>query len=121
MLVIPEQHIHAYAGYQIIRRNGAVVAFEPHKIAVALMRAFLAIRSNSTCRAKFQSPWLLAPQLLGQGFSTEQEQEQVLDLLRRNALPAMKSTPGNGLTRSHAGFRSCGFFSQTKVNGRNAP
>ena len=26
----------AYAGYQIIRRNGAVVAFEPNKIAVAL-------------------------------------------------------------------------------------
>ncbi|EWS60120.1 hypothetical protein Y694_02077 [Methylibium sp. T29-B] len=25
----------AYAGYQIIRRNGAVVAFEPNKIAVA--------------------------------------------------------------------------------------
>ncbi|MFM2406513.1 MAG: hypothetical protein RL223_4393, partial [Pseudomonadota bacterium] len=33
----------AYAGYQIIRRNGAVVAFEPHKIAVALMKAFLAV------------------------------------------------------------------------------
>ena len=26
----------AYAGYQIIRRNGAVVGFEPNKIAVAL-------------------------------------------------------------------------------------
>jgi ribonucleoside-diphosphate reductase alpha chain len=34
----------AYAGYQIIRRNGAVVSFEPHKIAVALMKAFLAVR-----------------------------------------------------------------------------
>ncbi|MEY2874712.1 MAG: hypothetical protein RLZZ373_2083, partial [Pseudomonadota bacterium] len=33
----------AYAGYQIIRRNGAVVAFEPHKIAVAMMKAFLAV------------------------------------------------------------------------------
>ena len=30
---------HAYAGYQIIRRNGAVVGFEPNKIAVALMQA----------------------------------------------------------------------------------
>ena len=27
----------AYVGYQIIRRNGAVVSFEPNKIAVALM------------------------------------------------------------------------------------
>ena len=26
--------------YQIIRRNGAVVPFEPNKIAVALMKAF---------------------------------------------------------------------------------
>jgi ribonucleoside-diphosphate reductase alpha chain len=33
----------AYVGYQIIRRNGAVVSFEPSKIAVALMKAFLAV------------------------------------------------------------------------------
>jgi ribonucleoside-diphosphate reductase alpha chain len=37
----------AYQGYQIIRRNGAVVAFEPSKIAVALMKAFLAIHGTS--------------------------------------------------------------------------
>jgi len=36
----------AYAGYQIIRRNGAVVAFEPHKVAVALMKAFLAVHGT---------------------------------------------------------------------------
>ncbi len=36
----------AYVGYQIIRRNGAVVAFEPHKIAVALMKAFLAVHGT---------------------------------------------------------------------------
>ncbi|MFN8849270.1 MAG: ribonucleoside-diphosphate reductase subunit alpha [Inhella sp.] len=33
----------AYTAYQIIRRNGAVVSFEPSKIAVALMKAFLAV------------------------------------------------------------------------------
>ncbi|MFY8017278.1 MAG: ribonucleotide reductase N-terminal alpha domain-containing protein, partial [Inhella sp.] len=33
----------AYLAYQIIRRNGAVVSFEPSKIAVALMKAFLAV------------------------------------------------------------------------------
>jgi ribonucleoside-diphosphate reductase alpha chain len=32
--------------YQIIRRNGAVVSFEPNKIAVALMKAFLAVRGS---------------------------------------------------------------------------
>jgi ribonucleoside-diphosphate reductase alpha chain len=36
----------AYQGYQIIRRNGAVVVFEPAKIAVALMKAFLAVHGT---------------------------------------------------------------------------
>jgi ribonucleoside-diphosphate reductase alpha chain len=36
----------AFAGYQIIRRNGAVVGFEPNKIAVALMKAFLAVHGT---------------------------------------------------------------------------
>ena len=36
----------AFAGYQIIRRNGAVVVFEPSKIAVALMKAFLAVHGT---------------------------------------------------------------------------
>jgi len=34
------------AHYQIIRRNGAVVSFEPHKIAVAMMKAFLAVHGT---------------------------------------------------------------------------
>src|ERR1700752_646298 len=36
----------AYQGYQIIRRNGAVVAFEPNKIAIAMMKAFLAVHGT---------------------------------------------------------------------------
>jgi len=38
--------VSAYQGYQVIRRNGAVVAFEPAKIAVALMKAFLAVHGT---------------------------------------------------------------------------
>ncbi|MGE4051858.1 MAG: ribonucleoside-diphosphate reductase subunit alpha [Piscinibacter sp.] len=38
--------VSAYQGYQIIRRNGAVVVFEPNKIAVALMKAFLAVHGT---------------------------------------------------------------------------
>ena len=34
------------ANYQIIRRNGAVVPFEPAKIAVAMMKAFLAVHGT---------------------------------------------------------------------------
>jgi ribonucleoside-diphosphate reductase alpha chain len=35
-----------YSGYHTIRRNGAVVPFEPNKIAVALMKAFLAVHGT---------------------------------------------------------------------------
>ncbi|MCB2041880.1 MAG: ribonucleoside-diphosphate reductase subunit alpha, partial [Rhodoferax sp.] len=36
----------ALAQFQIIRRNGAVVPFEPAKIAVAMMKAFLAVHGT---------------------------------------------------------------------------
>src|SRR4249919_2873781 len=36
-----------YADYKIIRRNGAVVGFEPDKIAVAMTKAFLAVAGSS--------------------------------------------------------------------------
>jgi ribonucleoside-diphosphate reductase alpha chain len=36
----------AYDSFHIIRRNGAVVPFEPSKIAVALMKAFLAVHGT---------------------------------------------------------------------------
>jgi ribonucleoside-diphosphate reductase alpha chain len=39
-------HSAMLANYQIIRRNGAVVPFEPNKIAVALMKAFLAVHGT---------------------------------------------------------------------------
>jgi ribonucleoside-diphosphate reductase alpha chain len=35
-----------YSSYQIIRRNGSVVPFEPSKIAVAMMKAFLAVHGT---------------------------------------------------------------------------
>ncbi|ALT79887.1 ribonucleotide-diphosphate reductase subunit alpha [Paucibacter sp. KCTC 42545] len=37
----------AYLAYHILRRNGAVVSFEPSKIAVALMKAFLAVHGTT--------------------------------------------------------------------------
>jgi ribonucleoside-diphosphate reductase alpha chain len=45
-LTPPAPPVSAYQGYQIIRRNGAVVSFEPNKIAVALMKAFLAVHGT---------------------------------------------------------------------------
>ncbi len=37
---------HLFQQYQIIRRNGAVVPFEPSKIAIAMMKAFLAVHGT---------------------------------------------------------------------------
>ena len=39
--------VERYADYKIIRRNGAVVGFEPDKIAVAMTKAFLAVSGNT--------------------------------------------------------------------------
>src|SRR5436190_23380730 len=36
-----------YSDYKIIRRNGAVVGFEPDKIAVAVTKAFLAVAGGT--------------------------------------------------------------------------
>ncbi len=35
-----------YAAFQVIRRNGTVVAFDPNKIAVAMTKAFLAVEGR---------------------------------------------------------------------------
>src|SRR5256714_10546537 len=35
-----------YADYKVIRRNGAVVGFEPSKISVAMTKAFLAVNGS---------------------------------------------------------------------------
>ena len=63
--------------YQIIRRNGAVVPFEPNKIAVALMKAFLAVHGS-------------------QGAASASVREDV-DLLTQNVVRAlMRSRPAGG-------------------------
>ncbi len=37
-----------YSQYKIIRRNGAVVAFEPGKISIALTKVFIAVRGGQS-------------------------------------------------------------------------
>lgn len=44
--------------YQIIRRNGAVVPFEPNKIAHAMMRAFMAVHGVLAFAQDIGSGWL---------------------------------------------------------------
>ncbi|MEY4505605.1 MAG: hypothetical protein RL297_183 [Pseudomonadota bacterium] len=67
----------AFAHHQIIRRNGAVVSFEPSKIAVALMKAFLAVHGT-------------------QGAASASVREDV-DTLTQNVVRAlMRSRPSGG-------------------------
>src|SRR4029079_6697775 len=67
----------AYAGYQILRRNGAVVMFEPNKIAVALMKAFLAVHGT-------------------QGAASASVRETVDQLTESVVRALLRSRPGGG-------------------------
>jgi ribonucleoside-diphosphate reductase alpha chain len=66
-----------YASYQIIRRNGAVVPFEPNKIAVAMMKAFLAVHGT-------------------QGAASASVRETVDQLTQAVIRALMRSRPGGG-------------------------
>jgi ribonucleoside-diphosphate reductase alpha chain len=66
-----------YSHYQIIRRNGAVVSFEPSKIAVALMKAFLAVHGT-------------------QGAASASVRETVDELTQNVVRALMRSRPGGG-------------------------
>jgi len=65
------------AQYQIIRRNGAVVPFEPSKIAVAMMKAFLAVHGT-------------------QGAASASVRETVEALTQTVMRALMRSRPGGG-------------------------
>lgn len=69
--------VSAYSQYQIIRRNGAVVAFEPSKIAVALMKAFLAVHGTK-------------------GAASASVRETVDELTGNVVKALMRSRPGGG-------------------------
>ncbi len=69
--------VNLLAHYQIIRRNGAVVPFEPNKIAVAMMKAFLAVHGT-------------------QGAASASVRE-VVDVLTQQVIRALvRSRPGGG-------------------------
>ena len=63
--------------YQILRRNGAVVPFEPNKIAVAMMKAFLAVHGT-------------------QGAASASVREVVETLTQSVVRALMRSRPGGG-------------------------
>jgi ribonucleoside-diphosphate reductase alpha chain len=65
------------AHYQILRRNGAVVPFEPNKIAIAMMKAFLAVHGT-------------------QGAASASVREVVESLTQAVMRALMRSRPGGG-------------------------
>jgi ribonucleoside-diphosphate reductase alpha chain len=67
----------AFTAYQVIRRNGAVVSFEPSKIAVALMKAFLAVHGT-------------------QGAASASVRETVDNLTEAVVRALLRSRPGGG-------------------------
>ena len=70
-------HVSALQQYQIIRRNGAVVPFEPNKIAIAMMKAFLAVHGT-------------------QGAASASVREMVDGLTQAVIRALMRSRPGGG-------------------------
>ncbi len=87
----------SFADYKLIRRNGSVVGFEPSKIAVAMTKAFLAVRggqaaASSAVREQVERLTsgvvgaLLRRQPAGGTFHIEDVQDQVeLSLMRDGA------------------------------------
>jgi ribonucleoside-diphosphate reductase alpha chain len=67
----------SYSDYKVIRRNGAVVAFEPSKIAVAMTKAFIAVRG-------------------GQGAASAAIREQVEKLTSSVVSALMRRQPAGG-------------------------
>ena len=66
-----------WAGYQIIRRNGSVVGFEPSKIAIAMTKAFLAVNG-------------------GQGAASARVRELVEQLTAQAVNALVRNRPGGG-------------------------
>src|SRR3954466_6800742 len=66
-----------FADYKIIRRNGAVVAFEPGKISVAMTKAFLAVEG-------------------GQGAASARIREMVATLTEGVVSSLVRRQPGGG-------------------------
>jgi len=66
-----------YAQYKVIRRNGAVVSFEPSKISIAMTKAFIAVNG-------------------GQGAASARVREQVAILTENAVVALMRRQPSGG-------------------------
>ena len=105
--------------YAIIRRNGCVVPFEPQRIAVAMMKAFLAVHQTmrrSCTWHPFSYPMSTLSSRVSQWYSHERLEVR---------FPKMGGGPRLGARRRNntvlCDGSTSGFFSAAKPNLRNAP
>jgi hypothetical protein len=114
-----EPNSGSLAQYQIIRRNGVVVPFEPSKISIAMMKAFIAVHSTG-------------PRIAGAGYLSGTLPNSLLSgtaIYRRWMLATASSTKQHlfalsklvGATIKLQPGKANGFFSASKANLRNAP
>src|SRR5258705_11793601 len=73
----PEFAPSRYGDYKIIRRNGAVVGFEPTKISVAMTKAFIAVNG-------------------GQGAASARRRGLVFKLTGARVRPLLRRPPNTG-------------------------
>ena len=105
--------------YAIIRRNGCVVPFEPQRIAVAMMKAFLAVHQTMRKGCTGNSLFFLRNTLtspVSQWYSPERLEVR---LAKRGGGARLSARRRNN-TDLRDGSTS-GFFSAAKPNLRNAP
>lgn len=106
--------------YQVIRRNGAVVPFEPSKIANAMMKALLAVAGSAVGLALSITG---APQALFRRVSLwlghiKHQARQCKTAMSGQAARMQQSTRDGLQLRVGSGK---GFFSAAKPNLHNAP
>ncbi len=105
--------------YAIIRRNGCVVPFEPQRIAVAMMKAFLAVHQTmrrSCTWHPFSYPMSTLSSRVSQWYSHERLEVRFPKMgggVRLSARCRNNTDLRDGSTS--------GFFSAAKPNLRNAP
>ena len=114
----------SFGDYKVIRRNGSVVPFEPSKIAVAMTKAFIAVRggqgaASSAIREQVEKLTdgtvraLLRRLLAGGTFHIEDVQDQVeLSLMRDGA---------HDVARSYVLYREKRAQERAQEAGRKAP
>jgi hypothetical protein len=101
----------SYKGYQIIRRNGAVVPFEPNRVAHAMMRAFMVMHGVLSFAQNICSGWL----------------HGLWRAIKPSKACAHRVTQVAGLDRSlhvtpqQGWFKPLRFFGSNKPDMRNAP